>query len=1040
MSRNKESIAFQPTRPGGNLMHNLGRTPPSDDFFTDSLLDTSKIPTPSPTRPIIGQEPVYKSRRAIGNTKALKAAWNGSAKPIQTSSSASDRARPRLQQLKPAPIQRTQRSPTPTRREDPTSTPSPPRRSVTDLQSPTSESSPPKGLTDVYQRIADEEDLAAQEGEIGDEDDYTEDSMAIGGVHLNGDRALLNRIRQSRSPSSLPGSRRHSPEESAGEANKENRHHDGGSVLSDPTGMSFLRDLTDQVLATKLTPHTIDRAKDRARLDRALQKDSPIAFSRAYSRQNGSATAQLPKKDSPVAFSRAYTNPKASLTSGDVQNLYGKADEEDRTGRSSTGSAITERSEPPPNVPRTWGSRGKIGKEWLHKLHDHNGSPSSNAQKPQVPELSQIDWTAAAAEVPLPSVESSSTPKGIRTDPPRQATLHKQPSFDKTKEWDFNDFTGQSLQVSNTPPVRVRTNALDQLRDKEIESLEKRAVTTNRLGEIRKKDSCELLQKVSRSPSFGTVKRDLSGADLSRPKSREVKFEDAGEPIPDTPIVIYKGNASDNKDEEERETGVRQPAPNREDSLNKLQRLARAMSDSPRPSSSPEDWSLIREGEESGEIPAVSNGEAPKPTLHIDLSRKSSKQVADVGTTPQGAKAGDYAKTPVVSGAWTDTILPDTVKTANRQNDSSKYTQTPHVNAGGWIDTPMPHGKRQVSSLAPIPVEEIPDGLTDGLDGKSSRPPSAGADDSNGATQKNADIPRSALTGLLDKARRKLTTQDGVTFRESNDTLNLGDATIESLEDLLTLENADMTTLIRMGAEFEAREQILRGASRDDASTEAALLDRLGSKLDRLRTNIHDARKGISKLEHQVSHADRPEDQQAMEMTSSCKSCGSPRAGLESAPISTPTRVYLAVPLPRFFHDKRKGHWLPRPTLLGWATLAFSIWYLSESAMCDRYCHPLYAEYYEWPEEAEPRFGYALPTMLWRWSRAREFGPLLLGPLWTLLVAFVRIIGQVFGLMDGFVDDLPSKSKDLPRPVTFDERMANPRLGPDLSMMNDEYM
>jgi hypothetical protein len=1040
MSRSKENIAFLSTRPGGNPVYNLGRTPPSDDFFTDSLLDTSKIPTPSPTRPIVDQVPHYRPRRAVGNTKALKAAWNGSAKAAGTSSSASDRARPRSQQMKPALIQRPRRSSTPPRREDLTSTPSPPRRSVTELQSPTSESSPPKGLTDVYQRIADEEDLAAQEGEIEDEDDYTEDSVAIGGAHLNGDRALLDRIRQSRPPSSLPDSRRRSPEASAGEANKENHRHDGGSVLPDLTEMSFLRDLTDQDLAAKLTPHTIDHAKDRARLDRTLQNGKSMEFSRAYLRRNGSARAEPPKKKSPTAFSRAYTNPKASLASENVQNLYGKVDEEDRTERSSTDSAVTEKSEPPPNVPRTWGSRGKVGKEWLHKLHDRNGHPGNNVQKPQAPESSQIDWTAVAAEVPLPSIESSSTPQNTSPDLPRQATLHKQPSFDRTKEWDINDFTGQSLQVSNTPPVRVRANALDQLRDKEIESLEKRAVTTNRLGEIRKKDSRELLRKVSRSPSVGTAKRDLSGADLSRSKSREVKFEDAGEPIPDTPIVIYKGTTGDHKDEEHRETGVRQPTLSREDSLNKLHRLARAMSDSPRPSPSPEDWSLIREGEGSGEIPAVSNGEAPKPTLHSDLSRKSSKQVADVGATPQGAKVADSAKTPVVSGAWTDTILPDTVRTVNRPNDSSKYTQTPHVNAGGWIDTPMPHGKRSVSSLALIPAGEIPEGLTDGLDGKSSRPPSAGANDPSGITQKKVDIPRSALTGLLDKARQKLSTQDGVPFRESNDTLNLGDATIESLEDLLTLDNADMTTLIRMGAEFEAREQILRGTPGDDASAEAALLDRLGSKLDRLRTNIHDARKGISKLEHQVSYPDRPEDQQAREMASSCASCGSLCATFESTPTSTPTRVYLAIPLPRFFHTKQKDHWLPRPTLLGWATLALSVWYLSESAMCDRYCHPLYAEYYEWPEEAEPRFGYAIPTMLWRWSRVREFGPLLLGPLWTLLVGFVRIIGQALGLMDGFVDDLPSKSKDLPRLVTFDDGIANPRLGPDLSMRNDEYI
>ena len=1040
MSRNKENVAFQSTRRGDNPPYSTGRTPPSDDFFTDSLLDTSKIPTPSPSRPLDGKEPVYKQRRAAGNTKTLKAAWNTSPKAARKTASSGDRPRPRSQQLKPAPIQTTRKSPTPVPKYDPPSTPSPPRRTVTDLQSPTSESSPPKGLTDVYQRIADEEDLAAQEGEIGEEDEYTEDSMAVGGVNLNGDRALLERIRQSRSPSSLPGSRRRSADARASEANKENRRNDDDTVMSDPTGMSFLRDLTDQALAAKLTPYTIDRAKDRARLERALQKDSPIAFSRAYSRQSRGPTTESLKKDNPVAFSRAYTNFKPSSSRENVDNLHGDGDEEDRTKRSSTGSAITERSEPPLNVPRTWGTKAKAGKEWLHKLHDRNGSPSNNTQKTQAPDSSQIDWTAAAAEVPLPSIESNSVLKAISPEPSGPVTLRKQPSFDRTKEWDLHDFTGQSLQVSNTPPVRVRTTVLDQLRDKEIESLEKRAVTTNRLGEIRKKDSRELLRKVSRSPSIGAAKKEPFGIDHSRPKSREVKIEDVGERIPDTPIVIYKGNSTHTNDENDTHPGRQQPALLREDSLNTLQKLARAMSDSPRPSSSLEEWSFIREVDNHGDIPAASNSEAAKPTLHINLSRKSSKQVADAESTPQGLKAADYAKTPVVTGAWTDTVLPETVKNVTRQSDALSYTRTPHVNAGGWIDTPIPNGERQSSALAPMALEGIPEGLTDGLAGEFLKAPSAGMDGPEQAAQKQADIPKSALAGLLDNARRKLTTQRDVTYPESNDTLNLGDATIESLEDLLTLDNADLTALIRMGAEFEARDQILQGGPTDGASAEAVLLERLGSKLDSLRTNIHDARKGISKLEHQVSHSDGHEDQQALEITSSCKACGSPGQTSGSGPMSTPTRVYLAIPLPRFVQDRRKDQWLPRPTLLGWVTLAFSLWYLSESAMCDHYCHPLYAEYYDWPEEPEPRFGYALPTMLWRWSRIREYGPVLFGPLWTLLVALVRILGQAFGLTDGFVDDQPLRSKGLPRPIALDDRIPKPIWGPDLSMMDDEYL
>lgn len=1039
MSRNKENIAFQSSRRGDNPVYNLSRTPPSDDFFTDSLLDTSKIPTPSPTRAVEGKEPAYRRRRAVGNTKIPKAAGNGSAKPARTSSSADDRAPSRLPPPKSAPVQTTRRSPTPARRRDPTSTPSPPRRTLSDLQSPTSESSPPKGLTDVYQRIADEEDLAAQEGDIGEEEDSTGDSMAIGGVHVNGDRALLDRIRQSRSPTSLPGSRRRSPEVRAREADKENQRRDDETVMSDPTGMSFLQDLTDQALAAKLTPHTLDRAKDRARLERALQKDSPIAFSRAYARQNTATNAEAPQKDNLVAFSRAYANPKAVLSSENVKNLYGEVDKGDRPERSSTGSSITERSEPPPNVPRTWGTKSKVGKEWLHKLNERNGSPSNNAPSAQAPESSQVDWTAAAAKVPVPSVESTSTPKNASPDPPRPATLHKQASFDRTKEWDLNDFTGQSLQVSNTPPVRVRTNALEQLRDKEIESLEKRAVTTNRLGEIRKKDSRDLLRKASRSPSAGTVKGELSGTDLSRQKSREVKIEDDGEPIPNTPIVIYQGAPNHDEEDARVENGVRDPPLGREDSLNTLQRLARAMSDSPRPSSSPEDWSLVGKADGSGVLPSATNGDPAKPTLHLDLSRKSPKQVADADATPQGAKPSGPVQTPVVTGAWTDTVLPNTVKTVKPPNNASRYTQTPHVNAGGWIDTPMPNARHPSSTTASVPTEEIPEGLTEGLGGKSFRPGCAPGD-LHADVQTQPEIPKSALAGLLDKAKRKLPAPAGDAFREGNDTLNLGDATIESLEDLLTLDNADMTTLIRMGAELEAREQMTRGGREENASAESELLERLGSKLNQLRINIHDARRGISKLEQQVSHSEGCGDQQASENASSCQACGHVHAGLESPRTSHPSRVYLVVPLPRFFHGRREGHWLPRPTLLGWISLAFSLWFLSESAMCDRYCHPLYAEYYEWPEEPEPRFGYALPTMLWRWSRIREFGPALRGPLWTLIVAFGRLFGQVFGLTDGFVDDTPGRPSNVPKPTTLDERMPKTKWGPDLSMMDDEYL
>src|SRR4051794_12716441 len=110
MPRNKEDVFLHSARRGDNPIHSLGRIPPSDDFFTDSLLDTSKIPTPSPTKPVDGKEPASKPRRAIGNTKSLKTTWNASQKPAQNSFSPGDRPRARSPQSKPGPVGTTRRS------------------------------------------------------------------------------------------------------------------------------------------------------------------------------------------------------------------------------------------------------------------------------------------------------------------------------------------------------------------------------------------------------------------------------------------------------------------------------------------------------------------------------------------------------------------------------------------------------------------------------------------------------------------------------------------------------------------------------------------------------------------------------------------------------------------------------------------------------------------------------------------------------------------------------------------------------------------
>ncbi len=600
------------------------------------------------------------------------------------------------------------------------------------------------------------------------------------------------------------------------------------------------------------------------------------------------------------------------------------------------------------------------------------------------------------------------------------------------------------------------------------------------------------------SHDFSSGRSRLLASEARRDVSDQVspeKHEDAreareqGEPIPDTPIVVYKASTSGLKKEEN--SNVR-PLHDRKDSRENLQRLARAISESPRLSSTPEDWSLIKE--EEVELARVEH--VMRETMQ-HRSRQSSKELADAESPLPGkrSKSADAARTPVVTGAWTDTILPDTIKTVKQRNEPSKYAQTPHV-TGGWIDTPVAAGKRQSSILAPIPTAELPRKLAADLGEMETQDPDPGKGSANTKpiTRIAPNLPRSALTSLLTKAKRKLATSEPqhspITEEDeeaigtnNNDTLNLGDATIESLEDLLTLDNADMTTLLRMGAEFEARQ---KPSEDKESGTETELLERLGTKLERLRTNIHDARKGISKLEHQVSQPTPPQHNGNGSLTlqspgssgASCQTCGCPGSG-SLTPFklltSDRSRFYITIPLPhrvipRLYHPplKDQNQWLPRPTLLGWLTLLLWTWYLAESVLCGWYCHPEYAEVWVWPDTARDadldgrgwgrygescsdfRFGWVTWSLLVRKLFGRgtttttTWAGTFVRVLWVVLRTGVRWIAMLMGWTDGFVDE--AVRVGMPgvggrgQALGSDGGAAAGGLAEDATMLRDEYL
>ena len=171
-------------------------------------------------------------------------------------------------------------------------------------------------------------------------------------------------------------------------------------------------------------------------------------------------------------------------------------------------------------------------------------------------------------------------------------------------------------------------------------------------------------------------------------------------------------------------------------------------------------------------------------------------------------------------------------------------------------------------------------------------------------------------------------------------------------------------------------------------------LDRLGSKLQSIIHSIQDARSGLNVIEHAIVPGNGMAIQPDAKL---CETCGSTYQHDHGQ-----GRMYLAVPIPCLWKVDSKTQRL-RPTYFGLATAIFGLWYLTESIMCDIYCHPTIAEvcdgYCLQPDA--PQFPFVLPTMLWRWSHLSS----ILAPIIMIFVALGRFMAQLFGLWDGYVDD-----------------------------------
>lgn len=994
------------------------------DFLTDSL-NTSYITSPSPAKNSTRQDVRARPRQTLAHSSSLAAAFKATPKVNNEnrppSSSSSDHKRS-SRSLKPRPAQSIPRpkskSPSkPARSPVRARTPSPSRGRAISITSPAaSESSPPRGYAEAYQRIVEEENLAQEES--------VEDMEDISGYDFNEqdrsqtfDHMRMQRMQPSASPVSLKLSRRASSRDAAGggapgEIDKENVGH----ISDDESNASYMENITD----TSMDSGSSQYAKDLQRLQSALNND---------------------KK----AFSKARVGDRIGHT---IDNLQRKGSNDSLGSAFSAGSLSNRGSDPSINVPKAWGRKAKPGKDWLSRINSRSGKltgdvPKRHSSGDQIiaenekrESVEPIDeWIATAAEVPLPSAEGLSQAALSSQGSTPTTAVQRSTSLDRRRQWEVNDddFTGRSLQVSDSPPIRIRNNALDRIREREIESLEKRAVTTSRLGELRRKSSTESpRRRIGFEEAQGDGSDYLDEASLQRKSSNKSMSQSeqldldqdnistpipdgTGEAVPDTPVVIYRANSngivsSSEKNARQPESKTqrsRRPSHERKDSHDLLRRLAKATSESPSPA------------KESNE---------PAP-LSIQESQSQDQQ------TPQNPRSTNNVKTPVITGAWVDQTMDDTPQVSKGNVD----LKTPLV-TGAWIDTPLPTGGRGPPMPTPSDAQEEKE-LGNGKLGAaelihklspniiSTRP---NLQNQTHLKYSGPPLAKSALQEIINDARapkpdNKAKGISPGSESEEDPSLHLGDSTIQSLEELIA-NDEDFSTLLAPTPPSPLPQPQPHTATKPNNPSDLQSYTHLLSRLTNLAPSLRASKNQLASLQRTLSGPSPPtttpstrpatttteeaaDDDECTEAGEfhdfiwPCQRCGCPGRmdPPDLQPLLTTLRDNISstitIPIPALWHWRPHDR-LPRLTYLGLLTVVAWALYCAEMWARARFCHPVYARSmvgYGVDINA-PRPPFVLVKVAYRYTALGTF----VAPFYNLARVLVRLVAGCLGYLVGF--------------------------------------
>lgn len=770
--------------------------------------------------------------------------------------------------------------------------------------------------------------------------------------------------------------------------------------------------------------------------------------------------------DSSRHFARAgdITETRRTLARKASTSSFGETD----ASRNANIISFDDEPEPPIRSSSTWGSKAKKYPGWMQRIISPDDSPEFKHPDP-VPTEDQLQQIAA--DIPLPSVELGSsaqepTPPSSRPASAQPNDEYQNMSPERSPEkilWDADiDFTGTSIQVSDSPIFRPRGRRLDEVRDRKIQSLSARAVATNRLEEIRERNSEE------RSLRDTTPNPESVHEPEEEFYHEKTILEEEGYHIPGTPITVFPPGCY--KPSSSCSSNYVPPGHKCEDSYETLRKLARLLSKSPAPQDLREEdegerlaeFDLAqRRKEESAE--QVEKSEVEKREAKSENSRSKSAQasveveeedeapaqklVEQLVKNPTARPGDTYEKVLKSNTLETDVQIKrrsrastppksdvdpeerieaearlfdlqdnrserNSIRAPSRSPspaDDDQFDETPRPKAdplslptprvtGAYIETPAP-STQQVQKRRPIsPSYELVEPTAAAADSHSENQALRHHNRSKSTSQeratpasKEAIRPQTAsrIPQLQQRPRgtslhrevteRQLqsqnvrpplintakTTSAAEDLRSLELEAGIEDSTLDNFETVF-LHEAAATRSMRRNSETENfidqlyldKDLAFSVAARERA-VDRATMARMDRKLRNTTSSLRETGHGLERLHDKVATA----------IPSPCKKPKDHDDG---------HYIRLEVKLPRLWINNPEQppargrfaflgsrNW--KFTWLGLILFLFSLWFVTESAMCEVYCHPKYASRNTW-KYTDPFFPWAIPTKLDQWT------------------------------------------------------------------------